>query len=130
MKRITKGSVTFGLMLFFASAVLCATLAAPGQSLASVTGCSQGNHAMAMAGCEHPSFLCDFNRSSTLFSQGALSSTHLNESVKTILGMAIGEACFESTAYGCAFLGRQHTNAFPPGPHKVSVHLYNSVLIL
>ena len=130
MKRIPKSLVVSSLTLLFASAVLCATLAAPGQSLASITGCSQDNHAMEMAGCEHPSFLCDFNRFSTLFSQGALSSTRVNESVKTTLSMAVGEACIDSTAYGGAFLGSEHTNAFPPGPHKISIHLYNSVLNL
>jgi hypothetical protein len=130
MRRTAKGLITFGLTLFFASAVLCATLAAPGQSLALVIGCSQENPAMEMAGCGHPSFLCDFNRSSTLFSQGALSSAHVNESVKTTLSMAVGEACFDSTAYDGAFLGTQHTNACPPGPHKVSIYLYNSVLNL
>ena len=130
MKRIAKSLVVSGLMLLFASAVLCATLAAPNQSLASISGCSQDNHAMEMAGCEHPSFLCDFNRSSTLFSQGALSSSRFNESVKNILGLVIGEALFDSTAYGGAFLGSEHTKAFPIGPHKVSIHLYNSVFIL
>ena len=130
MKRTAKSLVAFGLVLFFASAVLCATLAAPRQSLASMTGCSQENPAMEMAGCEHPSFLCDFNRASTLFSQGAFSSTRSNDSLKNTLGMAVGEVCFDSTAYGGPFVGSEHTNAFPPGPRKVSIHLYNSVLTL
>jgi hypothetical protein len=130
MKRTAKNLIAFGLVLFFASAVLCATLAAPGQSLASVTDCSQDNTVMELTGCEHPSYLCDFNRSSPLMSQGALSSTRSNDSLKNTLGMAVGEVCFDSTAYGGPSLGNEHTSASPVGPHKVSIHLYNSVLTL
>lgn len=130
MKRTVKSLVAFGLVLFFASAVLCATMAAPGQSLASVSGCSQDNPAMEMTGCEHPSYLCDFNRSSQLLSQAALSSTRSNDSVKNTLGMAVGQACFDSSAYTGAFAGNEHTSAFLAGPHKVSIHLYNSVFTL
>ena len=129
MKRHAKGLITFGLILFFVSAVLCATMAAPRQSFASVTACSQTDVPMTMADCDHPTFLCDFNRSSALFSRGALSSAHVNEWVKTTFAIAVGEACFGSTAYGGAFLG-QHTSAFPTGRHKVSIHLYNSVLTI
>jgi hypothetical protein len=130
MKRTAKNLLAFGLVLFFASAVLCATLAAPGQSLASVTDCSQDNPVMELTGCEHPSYLCDFNRSSHLLSQGALSSTYSNDSVKNTLGMAVGEACFDSSAYGGPCAGNAHTSGFPVGRHKVSIHLYNSVLNL
>jgi hypothetical protein len=130
MKRTAKSLVVVGLTLLFASAVLCATLAAPSQSLASVSGCSQHNPAAEMTGCEHPSYLCGFERSYPLVSKGALSSARSNDSVKNILGMAVGGASFDSTAYGCAFLGNEHANAFPPAPHKVSIHLYNSVFTL
>ena len=130
MKRTAKSLGVFGLVLFFASAVLCATLAAPGQSLASVTDCSQEDPAMERTGCEHPSYLCDFNRSSYLLSQSALSWTPSNDSVKNILGVAVGAPCFDSSAYGGAFVGNEHTSAFPAGPHKVPIHLYNSVLHL
>ncbi|MEX0806904.1 MAG: hypothetical protein WD688_26815 [Candidatus Binatia bacterium] len=130
MKRTAKNLVAFGLVLFFALGVLCVTLAFPGQSLASVTGCSQDNRAMQMTDCEHPSYLCGFDRSSHLLSQGALSSTRSSDSLKSSLGVAVGEACFDSSAYAGAFVGNEHTNAFPAGPQKVSIHLYNSVLNL
>jgi hypothetical protein len=128
MKRLPKNLISFAVAFFFASAVLCATLAALDQSFASVSGCSQ-NRAMEMSDCEHPSYLCGFDRSSHFLSQG-VSSTRSNDSVKNTLGMAVGEACFDSTAYGGPFVGKEHANAFPPGPRKVSIHLYNSVFTL
>ena len=106
-----------------------ATLAAPGESFASVTGCSQDNPTMAMTGCEHPSYLCDFNRSSHFLSHG-VSSTLSNDSLKNILGLTVGKACFDSSAYGGPFVGNEHTNAFPAGAHRVPIHLYNSVLTI
>jgi hypothetical protein len=130
MKRIAKSLVALGLMLFFASAVLCATMAAPAQSLASVTGCSQDNPAMEMSGCEHPSYLCGFDPSSRLISEGAFSSTRSNDSLRNPLGLAVGDVCFDSSAYGGPFVRNEHTSAFPVGPRKVSIHLYNSVLTL
>jgi hypothetical protein len=130
MKRTAKNLLAFGLVLFFASAVLCATLAAPGQSLASITGCSHDNHAMEMAGCEHPSYLCSFNRSSHLLSEGSRSWARSNDSLKNTLGVAVGEACFEYSAYGGELVWNEHKHALPIGPHKVSIHLFNSVLNL
>lgn len=130
MKRTVKSLVVFGLMLFFASAVLCATLASPRQSLASITGCSPDNHAAEMTGCEHPGYLCDFNNSFHVLSQNALSSARLNDSLKNTLGVAIGEASSDSSAYSGPLIRNEHTSAFPVGPHKVSIHLYNSVLTL
>ena len=129
MKRTAKVLITFGLMLFFASALLCATLAAPGQILASITGCSQDNHVMEMTGCEHPSFVCDFNRSSHFLSQG-VSSTPSNGSLKNTLGLTVGQACFDSSTYAGPFVVHEHTSAFPTGPRKVPIHLYNSVLTI
>jgi hypothetical protein len=114
---------------FFASAVLCATLAAPSQSLASLSGCSQGT-AMKMTDCEHPSYVCGFDPSSTILSQGALGSARFNDSLKNSLGVAIGEACFDSSAYSGHFVGNEYTNASSAGPQKISIHLYNSVLTL
>ena len=130
MKRSSKNLVAFALVVFFAAGVLCASLAAPGRSLASVTGCSQTHLPMEMADCEHPSYLCGFDPSSTLLSQGAISSTPSNDSLKSTLGLTVGEACFNSSAYSGPFVGNEHTSAFPVGPHKVSIHLYNSVLTL
>ena len=130
MMRSSKNLVAFALVVFFAAGVLCATLAAPSQSLASVTGCSQTDLPMKMADCKHPSYLCGFEQSSRLLSQGALSSTPSNDSLKNTLGLTVGEGCFDSSAYGGSFAGNEHTGAFPAGPRKVSIHLYNSVLTL
>lgn len=130
MKRAKQKLVAFGLVLVFALGVLCATLAAPSHSLASVSGCSQNNRAMEMTDCEHPSYLCDSDRSSYLLSQTAVSSTRSNDSLKNTLGVAVGEACFDSSAHGGPFVWNEHISAFPVGPHKVSIHLYNSVLTL
>lgn len=130
MKQTAKNLLAFALVLVFASAVLCAALAAPSHSLASLSGCSQDNRAMEMTDCEHPTYLCNFNRSSDLLSQGTPGSTHSNDSVKNALAAAIGESCFDISAYGGPFVGYEHTHAFTIGPRKVSIHLYNSVLTL
>lgn len=130
MNRARKNLISVALAFFFASAVLCATLAVPGQSLASVSGCSQDNLPMEMSDCEHPGYLCGFDSSSRLISEGAFSSTRSNDSLKTPLGMVVGEARFDSSAYGGPFVGHEHRNASPVAPHKVSIHLYNSVLNL
>ena len=130
MKRTAKNVVAFGLVLFFALGVLCATLATPGQSLASVTGCSQTDLPMKMADCEHPGYFCGFDSSSRLLSQGALSSARSSDSLNSPLGVAVGEVCFNSSAYSGPFVRNEHTSAFSAGPRKVSIHLYNSVLTL
>ena len=129
MKRLPK-MISFAMGFFFVSAVLCATLAAPGRSFASISGCSQDNHAMEIAGCEHPSYLCSFNRSSHLLSAGSITWARPNDSVKNILGVAVGESFFDSSAYGGHLVWNEHTSVFPIGPQKVSIHLYNSVLTL
>ena len=128
MKRSSKNLVGLGLILFFTFGVLCTTLAIPSQSLASETGCSQHNRAMEMTDCEHPSYLCALAGSSYLLSEGALSSARSNDSVKNLLGIASGEACSDSSAYSGPFVWNEHASAFPAGRHKVSIHLFNSVL--
>jgi hypothetical protein len=130
MQRLPKIFISFAVAFFFVSAVLCATLAAPGQSFASVSGCSQDNHAMEMAGCEHPSYLCSFSRSSHFVCERSQSWARSNDSLKNTLGAAVGEAVLDYSAYGGVLACHQHTNAPPIGPHKVSIHLYNSVLTL
>ena len=129
MKWSSKNLVAFALALLFAVGVLCATLAAPGQSVASATGCSQ-NPATEMTDCDHPSYLCGFDQSSHHLSQGALSSARSSDSLKSPLDMAVGEACFDSSVYTGPFARNEHTSAFSAGPRKVSIHLYNSVLTL
>ena len=85
---------------------------------------------MEMAGCEHPSYLCRFNRSSHLLSEGSLTWARSNDTVKNTLGVAVGEPCFDYSAYGGVLACNEHTNAFPTGLHKVPIHLYNSVLTI
>ena len=131
MLRSSKKFVAFALVVFFAAGVLCASLAAPDRSLASVTGCSQPDLPMKMADCEHPSYLCGgFDPSSRLLSRGALSSSPSNDSLKNTLGLTVGEACFDASAHGGPLVGHEHTSAFPTGPRKVPIHLYNSVLTI
>ena len=130
MKRLPKSLIPFAVAFFFVSAVLCATLAAPGQSFASITSCSEHNQAMEMAGCEHRSYFCSFSRSSHFVSERSLSWTRSNDSVKNTLGVAVGEALLDSSGYGGGLARNEHTNALTSGPHKVSIHLYNSVLTL
>src|SRR5918996_5522229 len=90
MKQRPKNIIAFVLAASFAFAILCATFAAPGQALASVSGCSQTAGAMEMAGCEHPSYLCGFNTGSNLLAAGAISSPRSNDSVKNALDLALG----------------------------------------
>ena len=130
MNRGSKNLFAFALVVFFSLGVLCATLAAPGQSLASVTGCSQSNRAMEMTECEHPSYLCGFDASSDLFSQGALSSARPNELSKDGLAFAVGEASIDPSATGPFLAGKDCENGFPVKPHKVSIRLFNSTLNL
>lgn len=130
MNRARKNLISFALVFFFASAVLCAALIAPGQSPAAVSGCSQNSLPMEMSDCEHPSYLCGFDPSSRLISEGAVSSSRSNDSLKNTLGVLVSEACFDSSAYGGPFVGYEHGNASPVVLHKVSIHLYNSVFTL
>jgi hypothetical protein len=129
MKQGAKNLTVAGLVLVFALGVLCSTLAAPGLSLASVTGCSQGSGPMKMTGCEHPSYLCGFD-SSNLLSQGAVSSARPNDLPKNTLALAVGEAFIDSSNEGALLIGKDYENALPVGPHKVSIRLFNSVLNL
>jgi len=128
MKRASKNLVAFGLVLFFALGVFCYTLAAPSQSLASVTGCSQTSRTMAMTGCEFPNYLCGLEPSS-LNSKAALSSARSNDLLKNAISLAVGETLVAAPNDG-ALLDKQRATASPFGPHKVSIRLFNSVLNL
>src|SRR5438093_13411935 len=92
MKWASKNLAILGLALFFAFGVWCASLAAPGLSLASVVGCSQSGRVMEMAGCDHPSYLCGFDSSSALLSQGGLSSARYHDLSKRPHDLSIGGA--------------------------------------
>ena len=130
MRLGSKKLTGFILILFFALGVLCFTVAAPGQALASVSGCSQNSRPMEMTGCEHPHYLCGFDTSSNLLSEGTFSSARFKDTFKNALGLVVGEACQLASNEGPAFIGKEGDLAFPVGPHKVSIRLFNSILNL
>ena len=130
MKRDSKNLVAFVLVLFFASGVWCASLAAPSLSLASVTGCSQSSRAMEMAGCDHPSYLCGFDFSFNLLFQGASSSDHYKDLSKSAHDLSIGEVPFD-VSKEANLSGENSADIFLLyGPRKISTRLFNSVLNL
>jgi hypothetical protein len=130
MKRRSKNLMAFVLAVFFAFGILCATLGAPGQALASVNGCSQMPGGMKMAGCELPSYLCGFDPATNVFSYGALSSAHSSDSLKNALGFALGTPSID-VSMGLAPPGaRDWKNVSLTESGKVSIHLFNSVLNL
>src|SRR5437773_2468931 len=71
--------------------VWCAGVAAPGLSFADVVGCSQGGCVMEMPVCDHPSYLCGFDSSSSLLSQVGLSWPRHNDLSKSAHDLSIGE---------------------------------------
>jgi uncharacterized protein (DUF4213/DUF364 family) len=130
MKCTAKSLVGFGLVFLFASAVLCATLAAPGRSFASISGWSHVPSGTAMEGCDLPSYLGSSASSSDRLAQSLLGSARSNDSLKNALGLA-----FVSPVIGLS------SDLTPPGMRewrnvtvaesgKVSIRLFNSVLNL
>ena len=128
MKPASKHLFVLGLALVFASAVWCATLAAPGQALASVTGCSQSSGATEMAGCAQ--FLCGLDSSANIFSRGALSSVRVNAPLKGALELAIGEVSIAPSDGAVSLRWRESASAYPVRSEKVSIRLFNSVFNL
>lgn len=130
MKRRSKNVVVFVFAAFFAFGILCSTFAAPGQALASVSGCSQMPGAMEMAGCEHPGYLCGFDSANNLLFHGALSSARSSDLLKNALDLALGTASVD-VSIGLASLGaREWKNVSLAEPRKVSIRLFNSILNL
>jgi hypothetical protein len=130
MKRRSKNVVASVLAAFFAFGILCSTFTAPGQALASVSGCSQTPGAMAMAGCEHPSYVCGFDSASNLLSHGALSSGRSNDSLKNALSLALGAPSIDVSIDLVPLGAREWKNVSLAEPGKVSLRLFNSVLNL
>ena len=130
MKCRSKNLTAFVLALLFAFGVLCSTLAAPGESLASASGCSQKSGAMEMVDCEYPGYFCGFDGSSNILSQGAVSSARFNDSLKNVLNVAVGEASLNASQVGVSSAGKEYPDAFPTGSPKVSIRLFNSILNL
>lgn len=129
MKQGLRNLNFFGLVLVFAGGVLCSTLAAPSQSLAAVTGCSQDSNAMAMAGCEYPSYLCGSGSPPNLFSHGALGSSRSND-LKNVLSLVVGETPLAASDNGALLREKERSNPSVIEPHKVSIRLFNAILNL
>jgi hypothetical protein len=128
MKPLSRQFFALGITLAFAAAVWCASLAAPGQALASVTGCSQNSAPMKMAGCGQ--VLCGLEPSANILSQGGLNSPRNNETGKNACDLFIGEVPFDA-ATKAALIGRQSEQIFlNHSRYKVSTHLLNSTLNL
>ena len=131
MKRRSKNVVVYVLAAFFAFGILCSTLAAPGQALASVSGCSQTSAPMAMVDCERPNYLCGFDPANDLLSHGAFSSPRSNDSLKNALGLVLGALSIDVSIDELAPPGaREWKNVSLTKPRKVSIRLLNSILNL
>jgi hypothetical protein len=130
MKRRSKNVVAFVFAAFFAFGILCATLGAPGQALASVSGCSQMPGGMAMVGCEHPSYLCGFDPAINVLSYGAVRSAGSNDSFKDAPGLTIGAPSIDVPGDLAPPTAREWKNVSLAEPGKVSIRLFNSVLNL
>ncbi len=130
MQRVTKNLTAVALAFLFAAAVLCATMAAPGQSLAAVSGCSQNDSPMEMAGCDNPSYLCGFDFAKNALSRGALSSVRSTDSLKNILGLALGAPSIDVSVDLSPPGARQWRTVSPAEAGKVSFRLFNSILNL
>jgi len=127
MKRVSKNLVAFGLVLFFAFGVLCASMVAPGQSLASVTGCSQNSGGMAMNGCEYPIF-CGSSSSSNL--RIALTPPRPDNLSKYVLSVVLAEVSTDASSNAPLMLANGRADGSPLTWLKVSLRLFNSVLNL
>ena len=130
MKRRSKNVVAYVLAAFFAFGILCSTLAAPGHALASVSGCSQTPGPMAMAGCDYPNYLCGFDPATNLFSRGALSPALSNDSLKNVLGLALGGPFIDASIDLASPGARERKNLSFAEPGKISIRLFKSILNL
>ena len=130
MKRRSKNVVAYVLAAFFAFGILCSTLAAPGHALASISGCSQTPGPMAMAGCDYPNYLCGFDPATNLLSRGALSPALSNDSLKNVLGLALGGPFIDASIDLVPPGARDRKNLSFAAPGKISIRLFNSILNL
>ena len=127
MKRGCEIVTAFGLALFFASGLLCSTMAASGQSFASVIGCSQSDGAVELAGCEHPGYLCGFESTFDVVSRGAIGSTRSNNDAKNALTLTVWEISTASDG-AVPLIAKECADAV--SACKVSIRLFNSILNL
>jgi hypothetical protein len=125
-----KSFITFILAAFFSFGILCSALATPGQALASVSDCSQMPGSTAMVGCDHPSYLCGFDRTNNLLSSGALTSPRSADSLKNALGLALGVSALDVSIDLSPPGVRAWRYVFLAESGKVSIRLLNSTLNL
>jgi hypothetical protein len=129
MKRTARSLVAFSLIFLFASAVLCATLAAPGQYFGSISGCSHIPSGTAMEGCDLPRYLGSSASSNDRLAQSLLGSARLNDSLKNALGLAFVSSVnlsLDLTPPGI----REWRSVTVAESGKVSIRLFNSILNL
>src|SRR5215470_15890088 len=128
MKRVPKNLAAFVLVLFFASGILCASMAAPRLAIASIVGCSEAEHGTEMAGCDHSTYLCEVASSNFLL-RGAFVAAHSADFSKGADHFSTGEV--PSNAAKEALIGENSDDIFlVHGLQKVSTHLFNSILNL
>ncbi len=130
MKRRSSTLIAYVLVAFLTFGVLCSALAAPGQALASVGGCSQTSDAMAMQDCDFPRYLCGFDSKTDLFSQGVRRSARPGDSLKNSSGLALETLLTGVFRELASSLGKKWKHVSPFVPGKVSVRLFNSILNL
>jgi hypothetical protein len=130
MRRISRILLVFSLVVFFVVGISCVTHAAPFVSIASLMGCSQAGAPMAMAGCDHPSYLCGTDGSSNLLIQGLFSATDYKALSKNAHDLAIDDVPLDASKEA-ALTGKHVEDSFlVHGSHKVSTRLLNSTLNL
>jgi hypothetical protein len=108
----------------FAAAVWCATMAAPAQALASVTGCSHNEGATNMPGCRQ--VFCGADSSANPLSQG-LSTARSQDTPKT--GILFYGVPPDGSA-AAALLWKTSDKTVSYWLRKISTRLLNSVLNL
>ena len=127
MKLRLRKLTFLGLIVAFAAGLLCSTLAAPGQSLAAVTGCSQNSGGMAMNGCEYPIF-CGSSSSSNL--RLALRPARPDNLSNYVLSVVVAEVSTDASSNDPLMQANGRADGSPLTRLKVSLHLFNSVLNL
>ncbi len=130
MKRVLKTLTAFSLLFFFTLGVVCASLAAPDQSVASATQrCPQNSLALGKMDCDQPNFMCSFGLDPRSFSSVAIISPRTHELPKAV-PLPIGGAVITglSLEISLAAIGAIVVNL--RFPEKVPIHLFNSVLNL
>ena len=127
-KVASKHLFVFSVAVVFVAAVWCASLAAPGQALASVTGCSPSDIPMKVIGCEQ--VLCGHESSATLFFEGGISSPHYIDVAQSARDLSVGDVPFDAGARA-ALIGKNFEDmALIHAVQKLSTGLRNSVLNL